>query len=312
MLLGLVIGVGAAVIREALSRRIRDTEDVVALTGLPVLGGIAERRGAKRAPLIMLNRPTSVRAEEYRRVRTNLDALIRENEMRSFVVSSAAPGEGKTLIAANLGVAFAQSGHRVVLVDADLRRPRLADAMGLAPGRGLSDVLEHSLPVEHALSSRPDLPLEVLAAGTPPWNPSELLGSRRFAAVLDELSARADLVILDTPALLPTTDAAVVARLTAGAVLVARAGSTRSYQLLRAVESVVSVEARVLGVVINRLPPRSAAQRYGAAYVSQLDPVRAPSSAPRAAPTIAPSGERNLAPELAGEASVPLGAGPTS
>ena len=307
MILGLVIGVGAAVIREALSRRIRDAEDVVALTGLPVLGSIAERRRARSEPLIMLNRPSSARAEEYRRVRTNLHALIGESERRSLVVSSATPGEGKTLIVANLGVAFAQAGHRVVLVDADLRHRRalvdadlrrssLADAMGLAPARGLSDLLKNNLPVEHALASRPDLPLEVLAAGAPPENPSELLGSRRFAAVLDELSMRADLVILDMPPLLPTTDAAVVARLTAGVVLVARAGSTRSNQLVSAVESLLNVEARVLGVIVNRLPPRSAAQQYGGAYESQPDP----------------SGERNLAPELAGEAAVPLGAGPTS
>jgi polysaccharide biosynthesis transport protein len=298
MMLGLVIGVGAAVIREALSRRIRDAEDVVTLTGLPVLGSIAERRGAKREALIMLYNPSSVRAEEYRRVRTNLDAFIHESDMRSFVVSSAAPGEGKTLIAANLGVAFAQAGHRVVLVDADLRRPRLADAMGLAPVRGLSEVLENGLPVEHALASRPDLPLDVLAAGTPPRNPSELLGSRRFAAVLHELSVRADLVILDTPALLPTSDAAVVARLTAGAVLVARAGSTRSNQFVSAVESLFSVEARVLGVVINRITARSAAYPHGAAYVSQPDPSR----------------ERNLAvaPETAGEGGVPRRAEPTS
>jgi succinoglycan biosynthesis transport protein ExoP len=107
---------------------------------------------------------------------------------------------------------------------------------------------------------------------------------------------RADLVILDMPPLLPTSDAAVVARLTAGVVLVARAGSTRSNQFVSAVESLFSVEARVLGVIINRLPPRSAAQQYGGGYEFQPDP----------------SGERNQAPELAGGAAVPLGAGPTS
>lgn len=270
MLLGLMLGVGITVIREAFWRRIRDADDTADVTGLPVLGSIAEQRGARREPLVMLNSPDSVPAEEYRRVRTNLDALIREGGIRSLVVSSATPGEGKTSIAANLSIAFAQSGHRVVLVDADLRRPRLADVMGLAPVHGLTDVLAHGVPLERALAScHPELNLHLLGAGSPPQNPSELLGSHRFAAVLDALSMRTDLVILDTPALLLTTDAAILARLTGGAVLVTRSGSTRVDELVNAVESLHSVDARVLGVVVNRLRTRSAARRYGAAYMSQ-------------------------------------------
>ena len=269
-ILGLMFGVGVTVIREALSRRIRDAEDAAEVTGLPVLGSIADQPRAKREPLVMVNSRDSARAEEYRRVRTNLHALIREAGIRSLVVSSATPGEGKTLIAANLGIAFAQSGHRVVLVDADLRLSKLADVMGLTPVQGLTDVLANDVPVEDALASwRPELQLQLLAAGSPLQNPSELLDSPRFAAVLDELSMRADLVILDTPALLRATDPAVLARLAGGTVLVARVGSTRVDQLVSAVESLYSVDARVLGLVVNRLPPRS--RRYGAAYVSQLN-----------------------------------------
>lgn len=281
VILGLMFGVGMTVIREALWRRIRDAEDVAEVTGLPVLGSIAEQRSAKREPLVVLNTPLSAGAEEYRWVRMNLDALIRERRIRSFVVSSATPGAGKTSIAANLGIAFAQSGHRVVLVDADLRRSKLADVMGLTPVQGLTDVLANGMPVERALASwHPELHLNLLAAGPPPQNPSELLGSLRFAAVLEELAMRSDLVILDTPALLPATDAAVLARLTGGVVLVARAGSTRVDQLVSAVESLYSVDARVLGVVVNRLPRWDAARRFGAAYESQ------PTS----------KGERDLAP----------------
>jgi polysaccharide biosynthesis transport protein len=267
MLVGLMLGIGITVIREALWRRIRDAEDAAEATGLPVLGSIAEQRRATREPLVMLNSPVSVRAEEYRRVRTNLDTLIREGGIQSLVVSSATPGEGKTLIAANLSIAFAQSGHRVVLVDADLRRPTLADVMGLTLVQGLTDVLTNGVPLERALAScDPELDLHLLAAGSPPQNPSDLLGSHRFAAVLGALSMRADLVILDTPALLLATEAAVLARLTGGAVVVTRAGSTRVDQLVDAVESLHSVDARVLGVVVNGLRPR---RRYGAAYLSQ-------------------------------------------
>jgi succinoglycan biosynthesis transport protein ExoP len=273
MLLGLVVGVGAAVIREALARRIRNAEDAAAITGLPVLGSIAEQRRAQRQPLVMMENPGSARAEDYRRVRTNLHALIGGDQARAFVVSSATVSEGKTLTTANLGIAFAQAGHRVVVVDADLRRSKLAEVMGIKPVLGLADLLANDLPVERALETwREGLPLDVLAAAPQPRYPSELLGSQRFVDVLDELTKRADIVILDTPALLPTTDAAIVARATAGAVLVARAGSTRVRELLSAIESLYSVDARVLGIILNRLPPRSAARRYGVAYVPEPEP----------------------------------------
>lgn len=282
MLVGLMLGVGGAVLREALWRRIRDPEDVATLTGLPVLGSIAQRRPAKREPLVMLERPGSARAEEFRRLRTNLNALI-GGEVRSFVVTSSASGEGKTLIAANLGIAFARSGLRVVMVEADLRRPKLADIMGVRPNLGLSDVLERGLPFDRALERlRPDLQLDLLSAGFPPQNPTELLDSREFRDLLAALSARADLVILDSPALLPTADASVLTQMTAGAVLVARAGLTRARQLMSALDSLYGVQARVLGVVVNRMPPRSAAGYYGAPYGSEPDR----------------SGERHLAPAI--------------
>jgi succinoglycan biosynthesis transport protein ExoP len=269
VLLGLVLGVGGAVLREVFDRRIRNADDAAETTGLPVLGSIAEQRRTNRQPPVMLNNPGSVRAEEYRRVRTNLDSVIRADNIRSFVVSSPLESEGKTLTTANLGIAFAQAGHRVVLIDADLRRPRLAEVLGLKRSLlGFADVLANGLPVKSALQTwRAGVPLDVLVAGSQPYNPNELLGSQRLADVLDELMKRADLVILDTPALLPTTDAAILARVTAGAVLVARAGYTRVRQLVDAVESLHGVDARVLGVVVNRIPARSAARHYGAAYL---------------------------------------------
>jgi succinoglycan biosynthesis transport protein ExoP len=267
-LLGLVLGVGAAIIREARSPRIRSGEDVAATTGLPVLGSMARSRRRNRESLVMVNDPLSARAEEYRRVRTNLEALIGDDKGRSFVVSSATAMEGKTLIAANLGIAFAQAGYRVVLVDANLRNPGLAEVMGLRSALGLTDVLADGVSVEHALQTwREGLRLNLLDAGPQPQNPSELLGSQRFAEVLDELTERADIVIVDSPALLPTTDAAIVARPTAGAVLVARAGSTRVHQFASAVGSLYRVESRVLGVIVTR--PRSAARDYGAEYVPE-------------------------------------------
>jgi capsular exopolysaccharide synthesis family protein len=142
--------------------------------------------------------------------RTNLRVLGVDRGAHSLVISSAVASEGKTLIVANLGVAFAQAGYRVILVDADLRQPKLAEVLGLSSTVGLTDVLVDMTPVEVALQTwRHGFPLEVLVSGSqPPPNPSELLSSERFASVLGLLTNRVDVVILDAPALLPVTTAA--------------------------------------------------------------------------------------------------------
>jgi polysaccharide biosynthesis transport protein len=256
--LGLVLGIGGAVLREALNRGIRSEDHAAAVADAPVLGSIVEDPHAGSRPLVVVDDPGSVAAEAYRRLRTHLRALSSDHDVRSFVVSSAGASEGKTLITANLGIAFAQAGTRVILVDGDLRRPALTDLLGLPSRVGLSTVLVEELPVEASLQTwRDGLPLEVLASGWQPTDPSELLESARFAAVLEALTERADLVIVDAPALLPVADAAILARLTWGIVLVASLESTRTEELETAARSLDAVDAQVLGVVLNRLPARN-------------------------------------------------------
>jgi succinoglycan biosynthesis transport protein ExoP len=257
--LGLILGIGGAVLREALSRRIRSEDHAAAVADAPVLGSIIEDRNAETRPLVVVEDPASVAAEAYRRLRTNLRAFSTDHDVRSFVVSSAVASEGKTLVTANLGIAFAQTGSRVILVDADLRRPALTDLLGLPSKVGLSTVLAEKLPVEASLQTwRDGLPLEILASHWQPTDPSELLESARFAAVLEALTERADLVILDAPAVLPVADAAMLGRLTWGIVLVANLASTRTDQLETAARSLDAVDAQLLGVVLNRLPARNA------------------------------------------------------
>ena len=252
-LFGFALGIGGAVLREALDTRVRDEDDVAAITGAPVLGTIAEDPDAKRRPLIVADDPGSVRAEAYRRLRTNLNVLSANDSLQSFVVSSAVASEGKTLIAANIGIVFAQAGYRVVLVDADLRRSRLAEVLELSSTVGLTNVLADNLPIESALQTwQSGLPLEVLGSGPEPPNPSELLGSQRFATVLDLLMHRADVVILDAPALLPVSDAAILARVTSGVILVTSVTSTRAAELAGATNSLRAVDVPILGVVLNR------------------------------------------------------------
>lgn len=253
IVLGLALGIGGAVLREALDRRIRTEEDASTIAGAAVLGSVAEYAGRKVRPPVVSTHPSSARTEAYRRLRANLRTLVDDHSLKSFVISSPVVGEGKTVVAANLGVVLAQAGYRVALVDANFRRPKLSAMLGLSSSVGLMDVLLDDLPLSSALQTwRPGVSLEVIGSGSEPPNRSELLGSLRFSTMLEELAVRFDVIFIDAPALLEATDAALMARVTSGAIVVARFNSTRSDDLATAVESLHALNARTLGVVLNR------------------------------------------------------------
>jgi succinoglycan biosynthesis transport protein ExoP len=251
VLLGLVLGMGGAVLREMFDRRIKDYVSIEAVAGAPVLGYIPRDRYAASRPLVVVEDSLSIEAEAYRRLRTNLRVLTLEHDRHSLLVTSAVAGEGKTLIATNLAFAFAQAGHRVVLVDADMRSARLSEMLGLGGGPGLSDVLSGTAPEK--LHEEQSLPLSVLSSGTPLVNPSELLESDGFASLLHSLKQRADLVIMDSPPLLPVSDAAIVARAVDAVLLVARVASTQEDQLDAAADSLAAVDRQPVGAVVNGL-----------------------------------------------------------
>jgi polysaccharide biosynthesis transport protein len=254
-LLGLVAGLGTAVLLEALAKRVRTEEDAAIAADAAVLGSIAEDPNVDSRPLVVVDDPFSFRAEAYRRLRTNLRALIVDHKLRTIVVSSAGDSEGKTVITANLGIALAQAGYRVVLVDADLRRPGLARMLGLSSSPGLTDVLTEGLPLDAALQTwRQGVPLEIIGSGSTSSNPSDLFSSPNFRVVLAALEERVDLVILDTPTALPFSDAATVAQLASGVVLVSRAGSTPAAKLQAAAEALRPTDEPVILVVLNRVP----------------------------------------------------------
>jgi tyrosine-protein kinase len=273
VLLGLLLGVGGAVLREAFDRRIRGEDDAEAIAHVPVLASVAERPARARKPLIVLDEPHSARAEEYRRLRTNLGLVgsrpsratrprrassrpasrTGSRSVSSLVVSSAVGSEGATTVAANLAVVCAQSGYRVVAVDANLRRPGLAELMDLPTAPGLTSVLRGDLPLEEALQrGGPVRSLSILASGPPLPEASDLLSSARFVAVLEDLVAQFDLVILDAPEVLWATDAAILGPMASGAVLVTRTGRTRADDLAAAVRILHRADAHVLGLVVNR------------------------------------------------------------
>jgi len=251
---GLIAGVTLAALRSTLDTRVRGVDDIEELVAAPVLGGIAFDAEATRSPLVVQAAPRSPRAEAFRALRTNLRFVGIDGAARTFVVTSAMPAEGKSTTVANLAVAIAEAGERVVLVDGDLRRPRAAEIMGLDGTVGLSDVLIGHVELDDAVQPWGRRGLSVLPAGSIPPNPSELLGSGAMRAVIADLTSRFDVVLIDAPPVLPVTDAAVLTSLTSGALVVTATGKSRRPQLRAAVDSLLRVDARVLGTIVTMLP----------------------------------------------------------
>jgi capsular exopolysaccharide synthesis family protein len=252
--LGLVIGVGGAVLRETLDTSVKTPQALGEITDAPVLSAVPMDSRAKRAPLIIAGSAGSVRAEALRQLRTNLQFVNVDQPARAVAVTSAVPGEGKSTTACNLAIVFAEAGKRVVLVDADLRRPKLAEYLGVEGALGLTNVLAGQASLDDALQQWGSSGVFVLPSGSIPPNPSELLGSRNMAALVASLRRGFDMVIIDTPPLLPVTDAALAATIVDGTMLVFRCGKTTATQARSAIDALTAVDARVLGCVLNMTP----------------------------------------------------------
>lgn len=269
--IGVIIGMGIAVLRDFLDTRIHSGKDLEKFTGLPILGRIPNDEHISQRPLIVHDDANSRRAEAFRILRTNLQFLGTGDNSDTFMVSSAMPGEGKTHVVANLAIVLAESGARVTLIDADLRSPRLAHVMGIEGAAGLSDVLIDRVTLSDVLQPWGLHSLTVLPAGRIPPNPSELLGSQVMRNVVHELQEISDYVLIDTPPVLPVTDAAVVSSLTAGTLLVASIDQTKWRDMDQALESLAAVDSRLLGIIANKEPLNALAMNgrttatYGAA-----------------------------------------------
>ncbi len=264
LLVGLAIGVGAAVLRETLDTSIKGIDDVQDTLGLATLGVIAFDSETPKRPLIVHADPQSTRAEAFRQLRTNLQFVDVDHKPRSIVVTSSLPQEGKSTTACNLAIALTQAGLTVLLVEADLRRPRLAQYLGIEGAAGLTDALIGRFALDDVMQPWGDGSLLVLPSGPTPPNPSELLGSEQMAELLAEMEERVDLVLLDAPPLLPVTDAAVLAAQCSGAILVVRTGRTTREQAARSVETLRGVDTHLYGAVLNMAPTKGpGAYKYG-------------------------------------------------
>jgi capsular exopolysaccharide synthesis family protein len=273
LLLGLAVGLGLAVLRESLDNTVKRPDDVAELAGAGTIGLIAYDSDARKHPLVSSIAPSASRAESFRTLRTNLQFVDIDHPPRTVVITSAVSGEGKTTTACNLAITLAQAGIRVALVESDLRRPKVAEYLGVEGAVGLTSVLIGRATLDQALQTWGRSGLSVLASGPIPPNPSELLGSGHMVALLNQLKQRFDVVIIDAPPLLPVTDAAVLSRICDGAVIVVRYGKTRREQLERTSQALRTVDARILGTVLNMAPSKGPdAYGYGYSYTYTSTP----------------------------------------
>ncbi len=284
--LGILLAGLVALVRESSDTRVRSRDEVVRLTELQLLAAIPripavngrrhERDSAQRIEkrLVTRHAPQSPAAEAYRALRTSLafSTARRKAPLKTLVVTSAEPEDGKTTTAVNLAITLAEQGHRVMLLAADQRRPVLHKVLHTERSPGLSDLLSGTIPLEAVIHHVP-LPeyasgtLDFIAAGRPVPNPAELLGSRAARELLGKLADRYDEVIIDTPPLGVVTDAAVVATIADGLLIVARMGSTHGDSLRHAVAELESIGARVVGAVLTDV--HHAEDRYGYRYTYQ-------------------------------------------
>lgn len=272
---GVLLGLAYALARSRMDRRVRNAAVVEEHLGLPVIGLLPFTKNlagaeARLSPGALPGADDHQFAEALRELRTNVRFMDVDNPPRVIVVTSALPGEGKSTVAANLAVAIALSGQQTVLVDGDLRRPTVANSFGVLPGVGITDVLVGRLDLADAIQPWGERTnLMILGAGSKPPNPSELLGSQAAEAIIHELAKHA-VVIIDAPPLVLVTDAAILgARAGDGVLLVASAKRTTIDALQRGLANLERVNARALGVILNRVPRRgvdSAYYGYGARY----------------------------------------------
>ncbi len=304
---GLALGIAAAMSRAFLDRTLKTPDDVEGELGVAFLGllpeigtaGLRPRYGRSRRrkkaeagspELIVHESPTSGVAEAARAIRTNLLFMAPDTPYRTLLVTSPAPSEGKTTVAVSIAIAMAQAGQNVVLVDCDLRRPRVHRVFGVKTTVGVTSAVVESTPPE-SVAAKTQIPnLSIIPAGPIPPNPSELFHSKRFAEFLKRLSVDYDRVIIDTPPVVTVTDAAVLSTLVDGVVLVVRAFATTKELARHAVRALRDVGGRPVGAVLNAVNLDRHEYKYhyyyyrrDGKYYQQDDDSRSPESGTRAA-----------------------------
>ena len=265
LVLGLLLGVGLAFVRDLFDNTVKDRQTIEDITGVGLVGSVPLDKERRKQPAISFDGDNSPIAEALRKLRTNLQFLAVDNPPRVIVVTSSMPSEGKSTTAINIALALVEAENKVALVDGDMRRPALHKYLDLVDTVGFSTVLSGRVTLGVALQRTRFAGLSVLTSGTVPPNPSELLGTQAAKNVLSELRREFDYVIVDSAPLLAVTDSAILAAGADGALLVARYGQTKREQVSHATGNLKDVGAKLLGAVMTMVPARGSGA-YGYSY----------------------------------------------
>jgi succinoglycan biosynthesis transport protein ExoP len=270
MLMGLMLGVigggGMAFFIDYLDNTIKSPEDVETRLSAPVLGIVdLLKTGEKKIEEIVLQEPSSAFAESYRVIRTSILLSATDKPPKNLLITSMSPGEGKTVTAVNLALTIAQSEHSVLLIDGDLRRPRIHKIFGLDNSKGLSSYLagnSHINVISEGIPSN----LSVIPSGPIPPNPSELLGSSRMANLIKVLGGKFDIIVVDSAPLMSVTDSHVLSKILEGTIIVVKAGETTFENVRRGIKNLKDRESHFLGIIINCLDVKKSGYYYYHSY----------------------------------------------
>ncbi|MCB9431822.1 MAG: polysaccharide biosynthesis tyrosine autokinase [Ardenticatenaceae bacterium] len=270
---GIMLAVGVAFLMEYLDDTVKDPEEVEYATGLGTLGILEQlKTNIPSEALVVAREPRSPAAEAYRQVRTNIQFVNLDKKSKTLLITSAQPSEGKTTVAANLAIALAQSGRKVILVDCDMRRPMLHKLLEVNSSRGLCDMIIRGRNDTSYISGTLVPNLRLLPAGRIPPNPAELLGSERMRSVIAWLQTQADIVVFDSPPVLAVTDAVILSQITDLTLFVVSASTTRYPSFIDALERIATVEAPIAGVVLNKVDPQRDGSYYASYYKIDYQP----------------------------------------
>lgn len=270
-LVGFSLGAGAAYLLEYLDRTVKTTSDIERIFNLPVIGYISEIPDNERKATHVANNPNSILAENFRLLRSNIEFFQVSRPIKTILVTSPNPGNGKTTVATNLALSISQGEQGVLLVDADLRRPLVHKVLGMEKSPGLSDLIRNKIDIEGVVRNWMDSDLKVVTAGNIPPNITEVVGSKRITSILDELRKEHELVIVDAPPLI-IADSYNLATKVDGVILVMVPGDTTEEQAKTVKEQLDRSNAHLLGIVFNKISEENAHSYYDYQYRSLYSP----------------------------------------
>lgn len=262
---GFLLGILAALLWTLLDTRVPNESVLGQIVSAPILGSVSRVRGTGDRGLYVAREPLGRTSEEFRRIRSALSYAGVSERVQKLLITSVNPGEGKSTFSSNLGLTLAGLRHSVLIIDADLRRPRVAEYFGVEGAVGLTSVLVGDVSFDDAKITRPGTTLDILPSGVIPPNPAEILTSDAMHNLLDEAAQRYDFIIIDSPPVLSVADANLLAPSADGAIIVVDASKTRRTPLTHAVSNLESAGGRIVGVVLNKV--RSGGKR--SAYYSE-------------------------------------------